>query len=87
MNVIYKYPLAITAEQTLLLPIGAKVLSVQMQGSVPTVWTLQDASNTATTTEVLVAMVATGQEFDIDNWNYVDTLQDGSYVWHVFMRE
>ena len=87
MNVIYKYPLTLETPQTLVLPIGSKVLSVQAQNDVPTVWVLQQEGDAAATTEVLVAVIATGQPFEIENWNYIDTVQIGGFVWHVFMRE
>lgn len=87
MNIIYKYPLELVSEQTLVLPVGSKVLSVQMQHGVPTVWALHELGSTAAQTEVLVALTATGEQFHVDNWNYIDTLQNGEHVWHVFMRE
>lgn len=87
MNVIYKYPLTLETPQTLVLPIGSKVLSVQAQNGVPTVWVLQQEGEAVATTEVLVAVIATGESFEIENWNYIDTVQIGEFVWHVFMRE
>lgn len=47
---IYKYTLAVTDLQTLLLPEGAKVLAVQTQHRLPQLWALVDEN--ATTTQV-----------------------------------
>ncbi len=38
MKSIYKYPLQVDGEQILLIPAGAKILTVQMQGSTPCLW-------------------------------------------------
>lgn len=42
MKRIFKYPVEITDDSKIMMPRGADVLSVQMQGEVPCVWTLVD---------------------------------------------
>ena len=39
---IFKYQLEITDEQTVLMPIGANILSLQLQNGIPCVWALVD---------------------------------------------
>jgi hypothetical protein len=38
-------------------------------------------------TDVLFMIVGTGEEFELDNWKYISTVQSGAFVWHVFVRE
>lgn len=44
-HTIWKFPLRLTNTQTLFLPVGAKCLSVALQGSVPSLWVLVNPQN------------------------------------------
>jgi len=85
MEKIYKYPLAVQELQLIEIPIGSRVLSAQAQGDVPTIWAMHSQEEDKVNVEV--RMVATGEEFEVEDWRFIDTVQIGSFVWHVFMRE
>lgn len=85
MEKIYKYPLEVTDLQLIEIPIGTRVLSVQTQNDIPTIWAMHSQEEDKVNVEV--RMVGTGQEFDLEDWRFIDTVQVGMFVWHVFMRE
>lgn len=87
MNVIYKYPLTVGDVQTIQLPIGSAVLSAQSQNNTPTLWVMQSDEDNQQMTDVLVMIVGTGHKFELDNWRFINTVQCGELVWHVFLRE
>lgn len=62
----------------------AQILTLQTQGSVPTIWALCDSSKTEVgrTFETF----GTGESFDSANMSYVGTFQmhNGSLIFHLF---
>lgn len=82
---IWKWTLAVTDKQTLQMPAGAKLLTVQMQGEAPQLWALCD--ETAPKMPRLIAIHGTGNPMP-DEWpgEYVGTFQihGGALVFHVF---
>ncbi len=86
MNQIFKYALRVTdARQTVLMPLGARILSVQNQNGNLTLWALVDDRRDQVPRKFLV--VGTGQDFDAFGLEYVGTAQIGIFVWHVFEEE
>jgi hypothetical protein len=85
MEKIYKYPLEITDHQLVVLPIGARVLSVKNQDGVPTIWAMHSQDTDIVNVEVM--LVGTGNEFELQDWRFIDTVVCDTFVWHVFMRE
>lgn len=86
MKTIYKYPIKVTDEQTLKLPVNAKILTVQTQNDTPCIWALVDTSE-AQTENVDIRVYGTGHTInDSDNLDYIGTFQmhGGSLVFHVF---
>lgn len=87
MKTIYKYPLKIETPQTIILPIGAKILSIQNQLDEAVLWAIVD--NNVKTEQRHFYFFGTGHElpevFGTD-LNYITTIQqdDGNYVWHIF---
>lgn len=81
---IWKWPLAITDRQTIEVPAGAKLLTVQMQGDHPQIWALCEETNFLTTREI--AIYGTGNPMPDEPGQYVATFQShgGALVWHVF---
>lgn len=83
MNAIWKYPLQ-GPSVTLEMPRGARILDLQTQHNVPTIWALVDP------TEFKVRRtfhaVATGGEFSQAGLSYVGTFQinGGGLVFHIF---
>jgi hypothetical protein len=86
-KVIYKYPLKEAGTgriQTVELPVGAKILCVQAQGDVPTVWAEVLTVETKTETR-LFQMQGTGWSFsDYGHHEYIGTVQIDGYVWHFY---
>lgn len=81
---IFKYPLALSAYQRLLLPKDAQILVVQMQFDTPTMWALADPANDLTHLEVLIE--GTGQEHNELYSKHLGTVQHEGMVWHLFTR-
>lgn len=88
MRAIYKYPLAITYQQKVKLPRGAKILKLAMQYKTPCIWALVDPQSDKFGT-LLVRCLGTGAPMDdnyLEGWEYLDTVLDsaltGTLVWH-----
>ena len=85
MKTIYKYPIEITDEQTVSIPIGAQVLSAQMQGTQLCIWAMVDSTNFNCNRRVRI--FGTGNPVELDsNWKFVDSVQERIFVWHVFVE-
>ncbi len=83
---IWKYPIQTTDEQSILVPKGAKFLTVQTQREEPCLWAVVDP--TAEKEEVMVRTHGTGHELPADAhlYDYIGTYQlgHGSLIFHVF---
>jgi len=87
MRVIYKYPFSIADAFTLRLPVGAKILSVQLQDGQPTLWAMVDPREPATWIREF-RVFWTGR-FVPDATDYpplvfLATIQMNGLVWHLF---
>ncbi len=82
---IWKYPLVLTEEQEIEMPSGAKPLCVQMQGGSLCLWAMVDSFEDMESREVWIFGTGHGFYLKIDRVEHIDTVQDGSLVWHVFM--
>lgn len=83
-NVVYKYPIALQDEFAVHLPVGARVLCVQVQRGQPFIW----AHHTAESTKVVprrFRLAGTGHPI-VGDWRYVGTfqLEGGALVFHLF---
>ena len=81
---VFKYPLQVVDAQGLWLPIGAEILSVQMQGDQLQLWALVDERLTETFhTEIVI--VGTGHPVP-EVKKFLGTFQmlGGSLVFHAF---
>jgi hypothetical protein len=83
MQTIYKYPLLILDEQELEMPMGAGLMTVQMQRGQPCLWVLVDTRNTMEKRKVLIR--GTGHPAT-DVGRYIATFQmkGGELVFHAF---
>lgn len=82
---IYKYPIVIDDQYDIQLPIGAKVLCIQMQSGVPMMWALVD--ETRPTEKRRFYVRGTGHEMGpAAHGSYIGTFQihNGALVFHVF---
>jgi hypothetical protein len=81
MKVIWKFSLALVAEEVIPMPKERKFLNLQLQGRNPVLWYLVD-SNTDME-DVTIVTYMTGQAAD-DTEKYLGTYQLGPLVFHVF---
>ncbi len=87
MFVIHKYPLEVRdGHQAVFIPHGARVLSVQFQRAALHLWALHFIPKVGfpKKSSRLFVVVGTGQPFDATFLIHVGTVQDGTFVWHVF---
>lgn len=89
MKVIYKYSLLVKDTQELSLPIGAKILTVQLQFGTPFLWAIVDPDETLMEKRT-IQIIGTGH-FKQDNeiGKYISTFQlyDGEMIFHVFEKK
>lgn len=86
---MYKYPLDIQDEVVVMMPKGARVLSVQVQNGRPCLWAAVDPSE-QTLEERWFRIAGTGHPIQDDVVDgFIGTIQmyDGRLVFHVFEME
>lgn len=82
---IYKYPLELVPFQRLNVPVPFKPLAVQVQNQQITLWA--ETPGGEPTRGASVVIVGTGHDVKAEalaGKEYVDTVQNGGYVWHVY---
>ena len=81
---IHKYTLAVMDEQTLLLPRGARIMTIQVQAGQPQLWAYVDPTKPKEARKIRV--IGTGRMIDDDPGDYLGTFQmhAGALVFHVF---
>ena len=86
MKTIWKYPLEIADEQTLQIPDGAQLLTVQSQDGAPCLWALVDPE--AETKLCVLQVFGTGNPVQ-DEGVYLGTFQvlQERFVGHVFLKK
>ena len=84
-NVILKFELQVTDMQILAMPVGAKILDVQMQNGNLQLWALCDNSKPLIEKRK-IAIYGTGNPMPDNCGEYIATFQmaGGSLVFHVF---
>ena len=88
MKKIYKYPLEIQDEQNVLLPTGAKILTVQSILDKPYLYALVNPT-APNNMAVTIRTFGTGHPIsDSDYLEYIGTFQiyNGTLVFHVFVK-
>ncbi len=89
MGKIFKYPIDITDKQSFSMPVGAKILTVQVQNGNPFIWAMVDPE--APTEEVTIRVHGTGHPiYDSSNLEYIGTFQSMygvNLVFHVFKEK
>lgn len=81
MKRIYKYPLTVTDNQTVPMPKGAEILTVQVQGGTPCLWAMVDLREPEEDRRILT--YGTGHIVDLEG-RYIGTYQMSALVFHVF---
>jgi hypothetical protein len=87
MKTIYKYPLSVSDKQTIKMPVGAQILTVQVQESAPCIWALVESEKEDE--DRYIEIFGTGRQIHVDmgiDRYYIGTFQQGPFVWHVFER-
>lgn len=87
MKTIFKYELETIGRNAIRMPIGAKILTAQIQFGRIHIWAEVDDSNGSE--EVLIDIFGTGFNVAEDmgiSGEYIGTVQEnnGSYVWHIY---
>jgi hypothetical protein len=86
MKVIWKFTLEVNGEQRVTMPIGARLLTVQVQNDVPCLWAIVDTSNIKPEDHI-IKMYGTGHEHKEIDGTYLGTFQmmvGSALVFHVF---
>lgn len=83
-KVVYKYGVETTGEFTVNLPLGAEILTVQIQSEIPFMWALVDPD--AKQEPRRFRLVGTGHPINNGALTYIDTfqLQGGRLIFHLF---
>jgi hypothetical protein len=84
MKVIYKYPLSVGLNQ-LEIPY-IKILDVIEQRRIPTLYAMVDTDMPNKKLQVIVAGTGWELEDNVLDSNFLRTITDGLYVWHVFYK-
>lgn len=79
---IWKFPLAITDMQKVMMPEHAEILCVQEQFGQPCIWAIVNPE--APKVERWFCIYGTGNSMRSEYRNYIGTAQTGPLVWHVF---
>lgn len=90
MKIIYKYPLKITSEQSILLPKDSKILHVGNVGLELYIWVLHDCYTLQKNYEPYIfSIYGTGNPIHfIENNIFVGTVQmRNNMVWHIFISK
>jgi hypothetical protein len=84
MKTIYKYPIRITDNQEIQMPINAKAIHAGLDPlGTPCVWATVRADNKMDT--VTVYVVGTGNPIPFMARRHVGSFNQGPFVWHVFI--
>lgn len=97
MRTVWKFPFALSEPTSLVqpgntplwrfhMPIEAKVLTVQPQRHLPTVWAEVDPDDVDTLPRWFT-VVGTGHPLPDWEMSYVGTWQDGPFVWHLYLLD
>lgn len=80
---VFKYSLPILGETEVMMPIGARVLSIDLQRGVPQIWALVNDGNDLEKRCFLIA--ATGEKITYVAPLFIGTIQmDNGFVFHCF---
>ena len=84
MITIWKFPIEITRNQTIIVPENAKVLHVGLDTEgTPCLWCQVETNNTRV--DMPVAVVGTGFALPTESgWTYAGSFNQGPFGWHVF---
>lgn len=90
MKTIHKYGIGVRDQMTIEMPVGAEIISIQLQGSNICIWAIVDEEESMTVLRHF-KIFGTGHDINsIDALKYLSTVQEptdsGAFVWHVFEK-
>lgn len=74
-------------EKTIELPKDASILSVKVAGDDLNMWFKFNPVNKDNLESYTIRIVGTGFETPTDDFSYIDTIIDGMFVWHIFIKQ
>ena len=87
METVYKYKLSKDLKQTIEMPVGAQILTCQIQHGVPVIWAKVNSKIISTESRTFI-LAETGGEIEqyYSELKYISTIQlfEGAYILHVF---
>ena len=87
--IIHKISLQLVDKQTIIIPAGAKILTVQDQRGILTLWYAfsEEAFSNITNDNRVIHIIGTGNSFpEAYPINYISTVQLNQFVWHIFQE-
>jgi len=82
---IYKYPVKVTATQTIEVPAESELLDMQFQNGELQMWVkIPTQPSLENPWRISLAIVGTGHEVPQDAIRHITTVQSQGYVWHIF---
>lgn len=83
MRTIHKYPLYVTDMQVVMMPVGARILSVANQRDMLTLWA--EVNTEAPPAGRVIHVVGTGNPLVVaSNADFIGTVEMGQFIWHVY---
>jgi len=82
VKTIWKFPIAVTDKQWLSMPANAQILTVQLARGGLALWAIVDPE--VEVAKRCVVIRGTGQPIEGTAGTYIASVQDGSFVWHIF---
>lgn len=84
MRTIWKFPLRLEDIQTVMMPGGAVILSVQAQHGVICIWAIVETTAIKTTRSFSILGTGHDASFPVSSLKFLGTVLMGAFVWHVF---
>lgn len=84
MKTIYKYPLTLSERQYIEVPVGAHFMCTQVQRGAICLWAMVNTDQQ--TVHYEIALVGTGTPMPHGLWQYIGTVQQGDFVWHIYYQ-
>ena len=83
---IYKYDIPIEEFFSIEMPEHSKILTLQVQRSVPRIWALAEIRAGTVMEKRHFMIKGTGHAIDTENHEYIGTFQQncGYFIWHLF---
>jgi len=81
---IYKYPLEITDVQQIEMPLTSNILTAQMQNGVLCLWAAVETSDRLEKRTIFIFGTGNPMLGGVTSRDYIATVQDGKFVWHIF---